>query len=188
MFFVYDPDPFGMELKLRLFANFRTAVGKKTLVRQYDELPSVGTVLRDLSDEYPELEFYTSDGELRQYLAVLVNGRDINFLDGIDTMVEDGDDVSIFPPVAGGSSNVVERSFRGISERAAMHYLERIGGTRRDTSRVEGDGWCACLSSAPVSIGPTLRVTEVTIRLVGDPEAINTVLDRFVRKALRAGG
>ncbi len=32
----------------------------------------------------------------------LVNGRDVRFLGGLDMVLRDGDEVSIFPPVAGG--------------------------------------------------------------------------------------
>jgi sulfur-carrier protein len=34
---------------------------------------------------------------------VYVQGEDIRFLEGLDTPVEDGDDVTILPAVAGGS-------------------------------------------------------------------------------------
>jgi sulfur-carrier protein len=33
---------------------------------------------------------------------VYVGGEDIRFLDGLDTAVEDGDEVTILPAVAGG--------------------------------------------------------------------------------------
>ena len=43
------------------------------------------------------------DGDnIREYVNVLVNGRSINFLEGLKTELSDGDEVAIFPPVAGG--------------------------------------------------------------------------------------
>jgi molybdopterin synthase sulfur carrier subunit len=33
---------------------------------------------------------------------VLKNGREVLHLDGLDTPLDDGDRVSVFPPVAGG--------------------------------------------------------------------------------------
>lgn len=43
------------------------------------------------------------DGEaLRARFTVLVNGRNILFLDGLSTTLHDGDVVSVFPPVYGG--------------------------------------------------------------------------------------
>lgn len=35
-------------------------------------------------------------------LRLMVNGQDIGFLDGLDTVLQDGDEVLIIPPVAGG--------------------------------------------------------------------------------------
>jgi len=35
-------------------------------------------------------------------LAVLVNGRNINLLDGVKTILQDGDEVVILPPTPGG--------------------------------------------------------------------------------------
>ncbi|HID27596.1 MAG TPA: molybdopterin synthase sulfur carrier subunit, partial [Methanosarcinales archaeon] len=39
---------------------------------------------------------------LRDYVKIMVNGRSIAFLNGINTLLQDGDVVAIFPPVAGG--------------------------------------------------------------------------------------
>lgn len=41
-------------------------------------------------------------GELRRFINFYVNSEDIRFLDGKDTALGDGDEVSIVPAVAGG--------------------------------------------------------------------------------------
>lgn len=41
-------------------------------------------------------------GELRRFVNFYVNSEDIRFLDGKDTPLSDGDEVSIVPAVAGG--------------------------------------------------------------------------------------
>ena len=41
--------------------------------------------------------------QLRAHLRVLVNGRDIELAQGLDTPLEFNDQVAIFPPVAGGA-------------------------------------------------------------------------------------
>ena len=41
-------------------------------------------------------------GELRHFVNIYVNGEDIRYLDGIDTSLSNGDEVSIVPAVAGG--------------------------------------------------------------------------------------
>lgn len=92
-----------MEIELRTFANFRDAVGQKTVQREYDA-SSVRTVdvLSALQEEYPTLELFEDDGTLQEFITVLKNGREITYIDGLDTELEDGDTLSIFPPVAGG--------------------------------------------------------------------------------------
>ncbi|OYR79524.1 molybdopterin synthase sulfur carrier subunit, partial [Halorubrum ezzemoulense] len=42
-------------------------------------------------------------GALAPQINVLKNGREVLHLDGLDTPMADGDRLSVFPPVAGGS-------------------------------------------------------------------------------------
>jgi molybdopterin synthase sulfur carrier subunit len=94
----------GMELQLRFFATFREAVGQKTLEHDFPDGSTVGEVLRTLESEYNGLEGQLLDdhGELQPNLNILKNGREVLHMDGPDTLMEDGDTLSIFPPVAGG--------------------------------------------------------------------------------------
>ena len=64
---------------------------------------TVGEVLDALYDRYGELRSRIAEaGGLRRFVNVYVGGEDIRFLDGLDTTVEDGDEVTILPAVAGG--------------------------------------------------------------------------------------
>jgi len=65
---------------------------------------TVGEALRALVDRYPELEtnLYTDDGTLRQFVNIYVGEDDIRHLDGPDTALSDGDELSIVPSIAGG--------------------------------------------------------------------------------------
>lgn len=40
---------------------------------------------------------------LRPHVCVMVNGRDVNLLQGLDTNLTNSDQIAIFPPIAGGS-------------------------------------------------------------------------------------
>lgn len=92
-----------MELELRFFATFREAVGQKTLHWRADDDDTVGDVLRSLEAEYEGLRGRLLEGgEVRPHVNVLKNGREVVHLDGIATELEDGDTISVFPPVAGG--------------------------------------------------------------------------------------
>ncbi|MFC7202621.1 ubiquitin-like small modifier protein 1 [Haloferax namakaokahaiae] len=92
-----------MELELRFFATFREAVGQKTLTRDVDAGATIGDVLHSLEAEYGGLSGQIlENGDLRPHVNVLKNGREVLHLDGLETTLENGDTVSVFPPVAGG--------------------------------------------------------------------------------------
>lgn len=80
------------------------------------------------------------------------------------------------------------RSYRGISQRAAVSYLEGLGGERVDDGTVVGDDWRADLSAETVGVGPTLTLTEVTVEFEGDGERLDSLVETFSQKAMRAGG
>lgn len=82
----------------------------------------------------------------------------------------------------------VTRSFRGQTLEAARAYLTNLGGRRVDETTVEGDGWRASLSAERVSVGPTYRLTEVTITWEGAETAVEAVIAEFWLKAFRAPG
>jgi molybdopterin synthase sulfur carrier subunit len=64
---------------------------------------TVGEVLDSLYDRFGELRSrIAEDGGLRRFVNVYVDGEDIRFLDGLDTSVKDGDEITILPAVAGG--------------------------------------------------------------------------------------
>jgi molybdopterin synthase sulfur carrier subunit len=61
--------------------------------------------LQSLCAENIALSSAIFDGDhLRAHLRVLVNGRDIELAQGLDTRVDAHDQIAIFPPIAGGSA------------------------------------------------------------------------------------
>ncbi|SEW03241.1 ubiquitin-like small modifier protein 1 [Natrinema salifodinae] len=92
-----------MEIDLRFFATYRDAVGQKERTRTVADRATVGDVLADLENDYDGLdERLLADGTIRPQLSVLKNGRNVMHMDGAETTLDDGDVVSVFPPVAGG--------------------------------------------------------------------------------------
>nr|WP_286666948.1 ubiquitin-like small modifier protein 1 [Haloglomus salinum] len=188
-----------MEIELRFFATFRQAVGSKTIEREVDDGADVGVVLRALEAEFDGLEGEILDdaGELRPQLSVLKNGREVVHMSGLATPLEDGDAVSVFPPVAGGSGESTEdereritreKAFRGISERLARHYLVNLGGEEVDDHVVVGPDWRVETSAEKVNVAGSMTLTEVTVTFEGPPETLDPLMEKFGRKAMRAGG
>jgi sulfur-carrier protein len=67
-----------------------------------------GTTIHELLDslesEFPGIKSRLCDdnGQPRRFLNLYVNSEDIRFLEGTSTPLQDGDEVSIVPAVAGG--------------------------------------------------------------------------------------
>ena len=81
-----------------------------------------------------------------------------------------------------------ERSYRGISARAAIGYLENLGGEQTAEDTVVGDGWEVSVSEQTVEVGPSLQLTEVTVVFEGEEDHLEPLVERFSQKAIRAGG
>jgi molybdopterin synthase sulfur carrier subunit len=87
-----------LKIQISYFGHIRTQAGIKT---ESIELPA-GSSLDSL------LEIICRKREIREQIFgqssvnLLVNGRNVKFLGGMDTMLSDGDEVSIFPPTGGG--------------------------------------------------------------------------------------
>ena len=61
-------------------------------------------VLDDLNAQFPGFDdrLFDETGALRKFVNVFVADDDVRYLDGLDTVVPDGETVSIIPAVAGG--------------------------------------------------------------------------------------
>ena len=91
-----------MAVTVKIPTQLRNVTGGDTETA-VDGATTVGDVLDGLYDRYDGLrERIAEDGDLRRFVNVYVGGEDIRFLDGLDTTVEDGDEVTILPAVAGG--------------------------------------------------------------------------------------
>ena len=82
-----------------------------TILRTYTDgarsVEGSGDTLRalivDLDANHPGIaERIVDDAGLRRFVNVYLNDEDVRFLDGIDTVLSDGDVVTVLPAVAGG--------------------------------------------------------------------------------------
>ncbi|MBC7272632.1 MULTISPECIES: MoaD/ThiS family protein [Streptomyces] len=82
-----------------------------TILRPYTDgqkaVEGTGDTLADLFTDLESRHAGIQDrlvdaGELRRFVNVYLNDEDVRFLDGINTKLTDGDNVTILPAVAGG--------------------------------------------------------------------------------------
>lgn len=65
---------------------------------------TIGDVFTQLEAAYPGIQarLCETNGELRRFINVYVDGEDIRFLQGLNTGLTDKAEISIVPAIAGG--------------------------------------------------------------------------------------
>ncbi len=90
-----------MAILVRIPTPLRRLANGQTTVEA--EGGNVLEVILDLDSKYPGIREKLYDGDsLRRFVNLYLNEEDIRFLDGEDTQVKDGDQLSIIPAIAGG--------------------------------------------------------------------------------------
>lgn len=97
-----------MRIKVTGYLTLRGTIGNRTAIDLETEQTTLKDLLQKLSLEFGEdVVPPVSDPDAfrgpNRRAVILLNGRHSSHLsDGLDTQLEDGDEVAIFPPVAGG--------------------------------------------------------------------------------------
>ena len=93
----------GIKVLVKVFAMLRNHMEKEVEVNMA-EGANVSQLLDLLISRHPGVadELFISPGVFKPYVNILKNGRNISFINGMDTSLEDNDVIAIFPPVAGG--------------------------------------------------------------------------------------
>jgi len=78
------------------------------LTQNQAEVKASGTTIKelieDLEKNFPGIKGRVCDetGKIRRFINIYVNEEDVRFLQRDETPLEDGDEVSIIPAIAGG--------------------------------------------------------------------------------------
>ena len=97
-----------MTIRVKGYVTFRTLVGERRLELREGQQLSLHNLLVCLSAEigpaFEEQVFDPASGEVRAHVSILINGRQCTHpADRLATFLKDGDEIAIFPPIAGGS-------------------------------------------------------------------------------------
>ncbi len=95
-----------IQVTIRLFTTLRELAGKREETLDVkDQSATVKVALEKLIERYGR-EFreylYGEGDEIQSYLQLLVNGKSINLMEQMDTLLKEGDQLAIIPPVGGG--------------------------------------------------------------------------------------
>ena len=94
-----------MNVEVRFFTSLREITGKKVDEIQLQNVITVKELLTLLSEKHGKKfkeYIYNKKGKVHGFLSFLVNGKNINVLQGFDTKLKQGDTIAILPPVGGG--------------------------------------------------------------------------------------
>ncbi|MEM2088519.1 MAG: ubiquitin-like small modifier protein 1 [Thermoproteota archaeon] len=89
-------------VNVALFGNLAKIAGEKII---FIEASTLGEVLNTLVAKYGEAfrnSIYDENNRARRFINIYVNGKDVRFLKGLETRLNDNDEVSMIPAVGGG--------------------------------------------------------------------------------------
>ena len=93
------------KVRVRLLGVFREFPGKSQIILRLEK-PTIGSAVQSLAKLFPiELRRLLIDPELndpRPNALILLNGREISALKGLETPVSDGDEITLIPVSHGG--------------------------------------------------------------------------------------
>jgi MoaD family protein len=92
-----------MKITVKAFATFREVMDMQ-IELEFPAGTTIRTLLSELTGRYKGLSevMFSAPDTLRDFVNILKNGRNIHFLAGLDTPLDDGDMIALFPPAAGG--------------------------------------------------------------------------------------
>ncbi len=89
---------------IKLFATLRDFVGAREITVPFEAGGTARDLIEAVRQVNPALgdKIADRDGQLSGLVHIFVEGRNINWLQGLDTVIAETDEVFMIPPVAGG--------------------------------------------------------------------------------------
>ena len=91
-------------MRVRVFGTLRQFVGAPAVDVDLESGDTVRDLLHRITALHPALgeKALDEEGHLQSSFNILVNGRNVKFLDGLDSILHEGDRLALFPAVGGG--------------------------------------------------------------------------------------
>ncbi|MEM2117494.1 MAG: MoaD/ThiS family protein [Candidatus Bathyarchaeia archaeon] len=94
-----------MTITVRFVGAFRSVSGKSKITIKLEEETPLRKIINKIVEKMPKLKKVLIDPELedpRPNTLILVNGKEISILNGLQTLLKDGDEVVFIPVIHGG--------------------------------------------------------------------------------------
>jgi len=92
-----------MKVRIKAFARFREIIGSENTL-ELDDGTSVLSALESLSEGSKDFRdaCFDKEGAVASHVVLMINGKRISGRDREAGVLHDGDELAVFPPVAGG--------------------------------------------------------------------------------------
>jgi molybdopterin converting factor small subunit len=94
-----------VNVNVKFIGSFRTLSDSSKLALTFEEPVKFRDVVKKVAEEFPNLRQMLNYRECKDQKAnmlVLVNGKELSVLDGLDTIISDGDELVFVPIIHGG--------------------------------------------------------------------------------------
>ena len=94
-----------MSITVRFIGSLRASASRSRFTLELEKTISLREVITRIVEEQPKLKRVLIDPELddpRTNALILVNGKEISVLQGLNTKIKDGDELVLIPVVHGG--------------------------------------------------------------------------------------
>ncbi|MDD3985845.1 MAG: MoaD/ThiS family protein [Methanobacterium sp.] len=90
-------------IEIKFLTRFIDITGEKNI--KSENVPDINALIEFLCKKYDESfkeVLFDKNGNLRDYLKVMLNGEDIRDIKGVKTSLKDGDQIVMFQTIASG--------------------------------------------------------------------------------------
>jgi MoaD family protein len=95
-----------MKITIHSILGVKNAIGRRELEAEFPAATTVGDLLEWLKAQWGQALagelFETDTGEVISHVRIMVNGQTIQFLEGMETVLKEADEVLLLPLVSGG--------------------------------------------------------------------------------------
>lgn len=91
-------------MRVDFYATLRPIVGARSVDISLSEGATVARLVDEIATRWPLLSEHLFDeqGGLSRRVSIMVDGRNVRWLEGLETPIRPDHKIDIFPPVAGG--------------------------------------------------------------------------------------